>query len=288
MNNLKEIAKEIRDILEIKRQSLGLTFEEEDHIYTMVDSDGVLRNDYPSVSKLVGIFHPEFQSNEIALRMSRGDSDAAEKLLLEWEKKGEYATNMGSRVHYIMEKEIVSKFDLNKEVRQPIFDCDFAQIVKSDSMVLAGCKYLDLMTKRGAYILDTEIVLGHPDLGYVGQPDKMWIIENNGDIGIICTDWKTNKPSKFQIETYTGKMYRPFDDLPDNALGHYSIQLPFYCRLLMKMLEGTKYENLKLYGCIIVLVKDDGNFEEFRVSKETIKKVFDLDIKNILSIKNLF
>jgi hypothetical protein len=187
-----------------------------------------------------------------------------------------------------MEKEIVSKFDLNKEVRQPIFDCDFAQIVKSDSMVLAGCKYLDLMTKRGAYILDTEIVLGHPDLGYVGQPDKMWIIENNGDIGIICTDWKTNKPSKFQIETYTGKMYRPFDDLPDNALGHYSIQLPFYCRLLMKMLEGTKYENLKLYGCIIVLVKDDGNFEEFRVSKETIKKVFDLDIKNILSIKNLF
>lgn len=282
MNNLKDITKEIRDILEEKRQGFSLTFTEEDHKYTMVDLEGTIRSDFPSVSKLVDLFYDKFDSEAIAHRMCKGDMDEVEKLLNEWKKKGEYATSMGSRTHFLLEKELVEKFDHNKEVRQPFFDCDFGQIVKSDSMVYAGCKYIDLMISRGACLLDTEIVLGHPELGYVGQPDKMWLIENNGNIGIICTDWKTNKPSKFEVSSYTNNMYKPFDDLPNNALGHYSIQLPFYCKLILKMLEGTKYENIKLYGCIIVLLKDDGNFEEFRVTRKTLDTILQMDMKNYI------
>ena len=69
-------------------------------------------------------------------------------------------------------------FDIKKEVRQPIFDCDFEQILKSDRMVSAGIKCLELMKERGAVLLDTEMVLGDNELRYVGQPDKMWLIEN--------------------------------------------------------------------------------------------------------------
>ena len=53
MIDLKEIAVEIRDILDKKREELGLSFIEEDHIYFMKDKDGKLRDDFPSVSKVL-------------------------------------------------------------------------------------------------------------------------------------------------------------------------------------------------------------------------------------------
>ena len=48
------------------------------------------------------------------------------------------------------------------------------------------------------------------------------------------------------------------------------------------MLEGSKYENLKLYGCIIVHLRDDTQFEEFRAPKEIISTVLDMDMKKYL------
>jgi hypothetical protein len=65
-------------------------------------------------------------------------------------------------------------------------------------------------------------------------------------------------------------------------LGHYYLQLPFYGRLLVKMLEGTKYENIKLLGCIVVLLKEDSEYEEFRVPKPVINTILDMDIKTYL------
>ena len=34
-------------------------------------------------------------------------------------------------------------------------------------------------------------------------------------------------------------MYSPFQKMDNTALGHYFTQLPFYGKLLLKMLEGT-------------------------------------------------
>ncbi|MFN7584083.1 MAG: hypothetical protein ACK5P0_01865, partial [bacterium] len=68
----------------------------------------------------------------------------------------------------------------------------------------------------------------------------------------------------------------------NNALGHYYLQLPLYGKLLLKMLEGSKYENIKLYGCIITLLKDDGNYEEYRVPKDIIETILDMDVQKYL------
>jgi hypothetical protein len=73
-------------------------------------------------------------------------------------------------------------------------------------------------------------------------------------------------------------MYSPFNQYPSTALGHYYLQLPFYGKLLLKMLEGTKYENIKLLGCIVVLLKDSNEYEEFRVPKDVINKILDMDM----------
>lgn len=285
--NLNEIAIEIREILSKKREELGLTFEEESHKYTMIDTKGNLKDNFPSVSKVMKLFYEEFPSDEAAENKSKGDPELKKQLLEEWAAAGAYSTNMGSRVHYFLEKKTIDLFGSYKEVRQPIFDCDFTQILKGDSMIHAGSKFLNLMIDRGAILLDTEMVLGHPELGYVGQPDKCWLIENKekNEYGLIITDWKTNKKKNFEENQFTKRMYSPFQKHPNNALGHYFTQLPFYGKLLLKMLEGTKYEKLKLYGCIIVHLKDDSDFEEYRVPKDVINTIMDMDMGKYLTNK---
>ncbi len=283
--NLKEIASEIRQILEDKRKELELTFIEDTHTYYMKDLNGEVRTNFPSVSKVLKKFYEEFDAEGIALNKAKGDTKEKERLLAEWKAAGDYSTNMGSRVHYMLEKKLIEDYGGYKEVRQPIFECDFTQILKGDSMIHAGTKYLKLMSERNTELLDTEIVLGHPELGYTGQPDKVWIVENKQKtgFGILITDWKTNKPKNFMPNQFTKKMKYPFGEIDDTALGHYYLQLPLYGKLLLKMLEGTKYGDLKLYGCIVTLLREDSEFEEFRVPQKVIDTILEMDMKNYLS-----
>jgi len=284
MIQLDSIAQEIRDILRNKRNEMSLEFFEDEHRYMMKDLEGNIRSDFPSVSKILKHFYTEFPAEEIALKKANGDLREQQRLLDEWKSKGDASTNMGSRIHYFLEKETLEKFRLDKDVREPIYECDIFQISKSDSMIDAGKKYLEMCEHRNLTLLDTEMVLGDPELGYTGQPDKVWLTVNaTGDeFGLLITDWKSNQPKNFQVNQYTKKMKDPFDLYPDNALGHYYLQLPFYGKLLLKMLEGTKYENIKLYGCIVVLLKDDKDFEEYRVPKDIITKILKMDMDKYL------
>lgn len=283
--DLKKIAEEIREVVEEKKKELNLSFIEETHTYFMKDDKGETRKDWPSVSKLLKLFYEPFPAEEIAYKKAKGDRVEMERLLDEWSAAGSYATNMGSRVHYILEKKLIDANGGYKDVREPIFEVDLQQEIKSNSMINAGEKFLKLMEERGAILLDTEMVLGHPELGYTGQPDKCWLMLNKEKtgFGLVITDWKTNKPKNFQTNQWTKRMKKPFSQYHDNALGHYYLQLPFYAKLLLKMLEGTKYEDLKLLGCVVVLVKDDSDFVEYRVPKGVIDIILDMDMNKYLS-----
>jgi hypothetical protein len=282
--NLKEIALDIRDIIEKKRKEFGLEFFEDEHKYLMRDLDGNIRDNFPSVSKVLKHFYTEFPTEEAALKKAGGDYLEAERLKEEWAQAGRDSTNLGSRTHFFLEQDTIARYGSYKEVRQPIFECDIFGEAKSDSMISAGKSYLDLCEQRGLYLLDTEMVLGHPKLGYTGQPDKVWLTMNasGSGFGLLITDWKTNKEKNFQTTSYTKPMLHPFEEYPDNALGHYYLQLPFYGKLLLKMLEGTKYEGTKLLGGIVVLVKDSLEYEEFRVPKPIIDTIMNMDMSLVL------
>jgi len=279
---LSNIAQEIRELIKTRQQELGLTFEEDKHIYTM---NG--RKDYPSVSKVLKQFYTEFPSEEVSYHKAGGDPQKQQQLLDEWAAAGEYSTNMGSRVHYVLEKNVIERNGNYKEVRQPIFDCDLTQMMKGDAMINAGKKYVDLMEERGAVLLDTEMVLGDPELGYTGQPDKIWLMMNRAktEFGFVVTDWKTNKKKNFQETGYTKRLKAPFTKFPDTALGHYYLQLPLYAKLLLKMLQGTKYADVKLLGCVITHLSDEAQFEEFKVPQEIVNTVLDMDVKKYLITK---
>ena len=282
--DLKKIAQEIRDILSERQKELQLTFEEESHTYTMLDEKGELRSDFPSVSKVMKLFYEEFPTEQAAFNKAGWDVDKAKRLMEEWAEAGRKSTNLGSRCHFFLEEHTLKEFGIDKEVRQPIFECDAEQIIKSDTMIVTGKRYIDLLKERGCMLIDTEMVLGHPELGYTGQPDKVWlVVGTNGKVGILITDWKTNKKKNFTTTKYTKSMKKPFRDLPDNALGHYQTQLPFYGKLLLKMLEGTKYEGTPLLGCIVVLLTEDREFHEYRVSKKTMNTILEMDMKEYLT-----
>jgi hypothetical protein len=277
---LNDIAKEIREIISQRQDEFGLSFEEENHIYTM---NG--RTDYPSVSKVLKKFYTEFPLEEASFAKSKGDPQRQQELIEEWTAAGTYSTNMGSRVHFVLESEVIKNNGNYKEVRQPEFKCDLTQIMKGDNMIVAGKKYLDLMEERGAVLLDTEMVLGHPELEYTGQPDKVWLMMNRDktEFGVVITDWKTNKPKNFVSTSYTKKMLKPFEKYDDTALGHYYVQLPLYGKLLLKMLEGTKYENIKLYGCVISHLKEDTLYDEYKVPQDIVNIVLGMNMKQYLT-----
>jgi hypothetical protein len=283
--DLHLIAEEIRNLLEKRRQELELTFVEEEHIYYMKDVDGIVKSNFPSVSKIIKKFHKPFDAEGMALRMSKGDPEGQSQLLAEWKEAGDLSTNMGSRVHYELERELIDRYGNYKEVRQPIFEINEEQQRKSDNMIEAGKKFLDMMNERGGVLLDTEIVLGDPEEQITGQPDKVWLMENkekNG-FGFVITDYKSNKPKNFEVHHYTGRLYPPFNNYHDNALGHYYLQLPLYGRLLRKMLEGTKYDDTKLLGNVVVLLKDDATFVEYKVPHQINNAILQMDLSKYIS-----
>lgn len=281
---LKEVAKNIRTVLEEKRKELRLTFVENKHIYYMLDKNGNITSGHPSVTKIIKHFHEEFDAQAKSLQMAKGNKEEQKRLLKEWKEAGDDSTNLGSRVHFLLEEDLISRYDNYKKLRQPVFKCDDNQIVRSDRMIQAGKTWINLMHERGAVSLDTELIMGHPTEGYVGQCDNAWIMENKEKtgIGFVITDYKSNKPKNFEVQPYTGKLYPPFQNYPDNALGHYYLQPPLYARLIIRMLENTEFKDVSFLGGVILLLKDTGEFVEYRVPKDITSKLLTMDLTNYL------
>lgn len=278
--NLLEIAGEMNEVMKERRERLALSFVENKHIYYMRRTDGDITSKWKSVSKIVSQFHPPFDSYGLSLKIAQGDPEKQKELLAEWKQAGADSINLGSRVHYELEKMIVEEYGGYKELRQPIFHIDEEQKIRSDNMIKAGRAFIDKMHERGAVLLDTEMVLGDPELAYVGQPDNTWLILNSAksDFGIVVTDHKSNKPKNFVAMPYNGNMYPPFQEYKDFALTHYYTQIPLYGRLIIKMLSESKFADKKFLGGVVALMKDDATYEEFKVPQEISKIIFSMDL----------
>lgn len=265
-DELIQIGDEIKGLITKKQKELNLTFVEDTHTYHIMTKEGKMTTKFPSVSTVIKQFYVDFPDLEKSLQMSENNIYEQDKLLKEWRATADYANSKGSRVHYLLEMDLLAQYGSYKEVRKPFFECDEDQVRDGNAMIDAGHKFINLMHRRGAVLLDTEMILGSNELKYTGQPDKVWLMfDNAGNLGFIVTDWKTNKAKNFEIHHYTESMLPPFAHEMDTSLAHYKIQLPLYARLILDMLKGTKYENLKLFGCIIVHLTAEGKYKEIRV-----------------------
>lgn len=290
-DDLNKIAKEIRDVISDRQKELELSFVEDTHTYYMKDLNGVVRSNYPSVSTVIKQFYTEFPELNKSWQMCNGDLIEQDELLKQWRATADYANNKGSRVHYLLETDLLAMYGSYKDVRKPIFECDEQQTADGNAMIDAGHDFIRTMHRRGWVLLDTEMVLGSPELGYTGQPDKVWVKIIDNKLVFKITDWKTNKPKNFEVHSYTEPMLEPFEDYMDTALAHYMIQLPLYGRLILDMVKGTKFENIKLDGCIIVHLTSDGKYKEYLVEDDFINRVLTMDplprIQEVMDYKKL-
>ena len=278
--NLLEIAAEVNEAIKERREKLALSFVENKHIYYMRNLEGNITSKWKSVSKIVSQFHAPFDSYGLSLKIAKGDPERQKELLAEWKQAGTDSINLGSRVHYELEKMIVEEYGNYKELRQPVYHIDEEQRIRSDNMFKAGREFIDKMHERGAVLLDTEMVLGDPELMYVGQPDNTWLMLNKPrtDFGIVVTDHKSNKPKNFVAMPYNGDMYPPFQNYKDYALTHYFTQIPLYGRLIVKMLSESKFADKKYLGGVVALMKDDATYEEFKVPQSIVNTIFSMDL----------
>lgn len=190
-SELLKIGQEIRDIISKKQKELSLTFVEDTHTYFIKNKEGKIVSNLPSVSSVITQFYEPFDELTKSLDMCNGDIVLQDSLLTEWRATADYANNRGSRVHYLLEMDLLKMYGSYKNVRKPIFECDEEQIKTSNNMIDAGHDFIRAMHRRGAVLLDTEMILGSIDLGYTGQPDKVWLMfDKIGNLGFIITDWK--------------------------------------------------------------------------------------------------
>lgn len=277
-DELLAIGLDIRNIIDKQQKEMALTFVEDTHTYFIKNNEGFIVSNLPSVSSVITQFYEPFDALTKSYQMCDGDLKAQDELLIEWGGTADYANNRGSRVHYLLEMDLLKMYGDYKGVRKPIFDCDEEQIETGNKMIDAGHDFIRAMHRRGAVLLDTEMVLGNFDLGYTGQPDKVWLMrDKDGNLGFLITDWKTNKPKNFQVQRWTVPMLPPFEKHLDTALSHYKIQLPLYGRLILEMLKGTKYENIKFFGCVIVHLLAERKYVEYRVENDFINTIMKMN-----------
>lgn len=269
-----ELAKDIRNSLSDRRGVIGLSFKEEDHIYTLAG-----KTNYPSVSKVLTFFYDKFDKNGVSFKMSNGDCEEQKRLLDKWSEIGNRAAQLGSKVHYELEQISLDMFGVDVEARKPHFDLNEEETRRSDAMIKQGVKWLRLMKSRGALLVVTEAIMGDEDLGYTGQADLVFLVPKKGEKGydLCLADWKTNKQKNMVINSYSKPMHQPFHFVMDYALGKYNMQLCFYERLLIKMLKDTKHSDMIIRGSIIVHLTDHG-FTEHVVDRSVRSAVFNLPV----------
>jgi len=190
-DGLNKISLDIRNVIDKKQKEMCLSFVEDTHTYFIKNKEGKIISNLPSVSSVITQFYEPFDDLTKSLDMCNGDIVLQDSLLTEWRATADYANNRGSRVHYLLEMDLLKMYGDYKGVRKPIFDCDEEQIETGNNMIDAGHDFIRAMHRRGAVLLDTEMVLGSIELGYTGQPDKVWLMYDKDDnLGFVITDWK--------------------------------------------------------------------------------------------------
>jgi len=171
---------------------------------------------FKSVTTVLGMLEPEFNSEQIALAISMQDPSkkkeqyqnmSQEEILAEWKRINDEANEYGTEIHEIMERYLLA----NK-----------IYIPKNDyeRNLISKFQEIDPMTKGTIY---PETILFSEKHKLAGTAD---IIEDCGDYFNVW-DWKTNKKFKF-ISEYDHWLNPPVSHLSDCQYNIYALQLSIY------------------------------------------------------------
>jgi ATP-dependent exoDNAse (exonuclease V) beta subunit len=202
----------------------NFVFNEELHTYTYLDnSTGKPIQTFRSVTNFLSQFKKEFNSEFIAKQVAKKKGVHHLDVLREWKQISDVALNLGTRVHKWIEDYYNG---LNPQL--PVNDDVFLDRVLK-------FKEIHNNTLHKFTPVHQEFRVFSKKWGIAGTIDSINKLNNKYYIG----DWKTNKKFTSDLESdgRRQKLLYPFDDMWDNSINGYSIQLSLY-RLLLQEEAG--------------------------------------------------
>lgn len=260
INELLNIAQDIRECIEESRVIRKLKFVEKYHKYSIYDPvNERMTSNLPSVSTLIKKYSEPFDNIGKSVEMMGGNVLLAEELREKWDKKGTDSSSMGSYVHYKLEQYVWNLFDINRDIRKPYYNLGHDELLEAQGMLKNGINLIHTIINNGFVPLDTECIMGSIELGYFGQFDNMWIGVNKDRISLLMTDYKTNLTKNFQVMPWNEPMKEPFGKLMDTKLSEYYIQQTLYAQLFKDMMKNTIYKDIPISGFRILHLRDGGS-----------------------------
>lgn len=257
---LEEVKQELRVFDKFK-------FFEEDHHY---ECDG--KRVGISVTKLIEEYSNPFDQQAIAEKVALRDNKSVSEVLEEWEYKNKFACVKGSYCHNFAQGIWSGKkcewLDFNNDHKY------YSACIKIQGQ--ANNFYRDFKDKF-IHIQDEQLV-GSEEYNICSAVDHLFL-DKDGNVWLI--DYKTNSILKGYNDDeknrrYTKKMLIPLQNLKDDALHHYYLQLSIYKYLI------EKYTNIKIYKTMIVYMSE--NIEKYELIETPY---LENGVKEILEIRRV-
>ena len=253
-----------------------ITFTEEGHKYTIVDSEGnPIKKPIVSTTQTIGKYHEHFNADK-ALSKMLFDEDGIyigkneaykgktrEQLKLEWEKKGKGASEKGTASHQDIENFFNGDHIENLDSKQHQLFLSF------------WSNYLDKNPTHRPY--RTECLIFDDDIrceSVLSGSIDFLAIDENGDLHMM--DWKFIQELKKENcyktkydDIIHKKMYKPFNNLDDCNFNHYKLQLNFY-RHPLENIYGKKVKTMSL----VILHEHQETWEEHLVEKINLDNIW--------------
>lgn len=228
-----------------------------------------------SVTSLIESYANEFNQQEIAEKVAIKENRDVEDILTEWKYKNDFACEKGSTCH-----EYAQSLWSGEKFMPLLFDKSNKYLSAVGQIQEQAINFkLDYQDKL-EHLAD-EFVIGSEEYDIASAIDHLFINKLTG--GLVLVDYKTNSyMSGYNKEAYSKKMKVPLDNLNDDALHHYYIQLSIYKYLL------ETYAKVQVSEMFIVYMSE--NIENYKIieipylKKEVEKILLGRKIKNMKSI----
>lgn len=262
--------KEVKDIRDrIIDTFSNLEFFEEPHKYILHQKNNQ-DIELPSVSSVVSQFEQKADWETIRKNKAQNLGISDDVLKRQWRETNLLSTSNGSKTHLFgencMKLWIYGEDSLDEEISHYQYEDGFLIPYGNKEKAITSF-YEDILKNDDIYPImpEAKIYTWNNDVlnlkqNYCGTFDmlfaKRW---EDGVIRPFLMDWKTNKSLTNDFARNTKKMMLPpFDDMVDEALSHYVLQLSLYSMGL----EQLGYE---MTHRVIVWLKEDGTYEKIAV-----------------------
>lgn len=256
----------------IKNSFSRLRFEEEPHIYHLMQDDGT-ETTLPSVSSMTHKFEPYVDWDMKAEKYALEHDMEKDYVVRMWEENNIIATNNGTSTHLFGEAYMhffMGHPERIPDIIKPQYEKGYLIPYSQKQMAIMQF-YTDMFTVDNIYPVmpEAQVYMGLNDdwkdiTPYAGTFDMLFTYKaKDGKWKLLLYDWKTNKSlENSYAREHNSMALEPFSELYDESYSYYILQLSCYSLCLMQL--GYEISDRK-----IVWLKDDGTYTKISVPDYT-------------------